>query len=427
MMYSGKNRAELLSDLVFANQELIFLKAEIERRKDELFLENKKLVFQNTEKENSAVDLIIANKELVNQNKHKEERASELRIANIELAFQNREKEKRAAELIIANKELAFQNGEKEKRASELIIANIELAFQNSEKEKRATELIVANKELAFQSKEKEKRAAELIIANIELASQNKQKEERANDLVYINKELQQLLKLNKDRDKFFAIIAHDLKGPINTIVGLSEILVEQIKEKDDDEMGECANLILQSSKRVMDLLTNLLLWARLQSGRMDFNPEYFDLIAIINEVTLLLNGIAEQKSIVIASKLPTNIQVYADKEMISSVLRNLITNAIKFTQTEGRITILAVTKQNELTISVSDNGVGISQDRIDKLFIINESNSSPGTQNEKGTGLGLILCKEFIEKNNGKIWVESKVGIETTFYFSLPLYIENK
>ena len=274
---------------------------------------------------------------------------------------------------------------------------------------------------------ERKQKEQELIIVNKELGCQNEEKEKRAEDLVIINKELQQLIQLNKDKNKFFSIITHDLRSPFNSIIGFSELLMEQIKEKDYEKIGEFANIILQSSNRAMDLLMNLMVWAQSQSGRMDFNPEYFDIITLIDEVTLILNDIAEQKSIHIASKLPASIQVNADKEMIKTVMRNLISNAIKFTQAEGKITISVVDKQNELIVSVSDTGVGISKDRIEKLFNISDGYSTPGTQNEKGTGLGLVLCKEFIDKNNGRIWVESKAGIETTFNFSLPLNLENR
>jgi len=235
------------------------------------------------------------------------------------------------------------------------------------------------------------------------------------------NNELE-LIELNATKNKFFSIIAHDLKNPFNSIIGYSELLIDQIKGKEYEKLEEYANIILQSSNRAMDLLMNLMAWAQSQSGRMDFNPECFDVIPLIDEVTLLLNGIAKQKSILIESTLPTSIQVNADKQMISTVLRNLISNAIKFTLPEGKITITAFDKQNQLIVSVTDTGVGISQERIDKLFNISEGYSTPGTQDEKGTGLGLILCKEFINKNNGEIWVESKSGIGTTLYFSIPL-----
>jgi signal transduction histidine kinase len=426
LAFQNREKEKRADELVMANKELAFQNEEKEKRAAELVIANKELAHQNELKEKRAAELIIANKELVFQNREKEKRADELVMANKELAFQNEEKEKRAAELVIANKELAYQNELKEKRAAELIIANKELVFQNREKEKRSYELIMANKELAFQNKEKEKRAAELVIANKELAYQNELKEKRAADLVITNNELQQLLQLNADKNKFFSIITHDLKSPFNSIVGFSNLLIENVKEKDYEKIGKFANIIQQSSNRAMDLLMNLMEWAKSQSGRLDFNPEYFDMVTLINENTLLLNSIAEQKSIIIVSNLPPNIQVNADKSMISTVLRNLISNAIKFTQSKGKITLSVLDKQDELTVSVSDNGVGISKERIDNLFNINENYSTPGTKKEIGTGLGLILCKEFINKNNGKIWVESKEGIGTTIYFSLPLSMDN-
>ncbi|MCF8369342.1 MAG: PAS domain-containing sensor histidine kinase [Bacteroidales bacterium] len=314
-----------------------------------------------------------------------------------------------------------------QKWAIELRKVNKELAFQNSEREKRADELVVANKELVFQNQEKGKRAAELIIANKELAYQNMLKEKRAIDLVITNKELQQLIQLNKDKDKFFSIITHDLRSPFNSIIVYSEYLVEQINEKNYEKIGDFANVILESSNRAMDLLMNLMVWAKSQSGRLDFNPEYFDIITLFDEVRLLLNDVARHKSIHIECTPSSGILVNADKEMISSVLRNLISNAIKFTQAEGKITISAVDQKDQLTISVSDTGIGISKERINKLFNISDGYSTQGTQDETGTGLGLILCKEFIEKNGGKIWVDGEDGIGTTFYFSLPKRINNR
>jgi len=236
----------------------------------------------------------------------------------------------------------------------------------------------------------------------------------------------EELIKMNASKDKFFSIIAHDLKNPFNSILGFSEHLIEQVNEKDYEQIGEFANIIRQSSIRAMDLLKNLLEWAQSQSGKMEFKPEYFEINSIVNEVILLMKGNAEQKSIVIINNLSSGIQVNADKAMLSAVLRNLISNAIKFTQPNGKITVNSVVKQNELTISVIDTGVGISKERINNLFNICEGYSTQGTQKEKGTGLGLILCKEFIEKNSGKIWVESEAGIGSAFYFSLPLGMEN-
>lgn len=236
-----------------------------------------------------------------------------------------------------------------------------------------------------------------------------------------------ELQKLNDEKDKFFSIIAHDLKSPFNSIIGFSDLLVEQVNEKDYKGIEEYAQIIQQSSIRAMGLLMNLMEWSKMQTGRMEFNPMFFELDELIKDTELLLSGAIEQKSITISKNLLSNETVFADKKMIATVLRNLISNAIKFTYPGGEITISVEEKQNELLVSVSDTGVGISKERIDKLFSINESYSTTGTKNEKGTGLGLILCKDFVEKHGGKIWVESEEGNGSTFYFTKPYIKEPK
>jgi signal transduction histidine kinase len=180
--------------------------------------------------------------------------------------------------------------------------------------------------------------------------------------------------------------------------------------------------IISQSSQNAMDLLQNLLDWSRAQTGRMEFNPEYFELVDLIGESKMLFDAIASQKNISIKSELPHSIVVFADKQMTSTVLRNLISNAIKFTRHGGEINLSAKKKSNGILISVSDNGVGIAAERLIKLFRIDESNSTYGTEKERGTGLGLILCKEFVENHGGKIWAESEEGKGSTFYFTLSL-----
>ncbi len=230
-----------------------------------------------------------------------------------------------------------------------------------------------------------------------------------------------ELLKLNFEKDKFFSIIGHDLKSPFNSIIGFSELLVEQIKNKDIEGIDEYANIILKSSNKAMDLLLNLMEWSHSQSGRMVFNPEYFDMVTCFNKITLLYDDIAGQKSITIKNILPHHASVFADNAMINTVVRNLISNAIKFTMPGGEITVSVTEKQNEIIFSVSDSGVGISKSSIEKLFRIDQCYSATGTNEETGTGLGLILCKEFVEKHNGKIWVESEERKGSTFYFTLP------
>ncbi len=230
------------------------------------------------------------------------------------------------------------------------------------------------------------------------------------------------LNELNATKDKFFSIIAHDLRSPFSSIIGLSELLTEKMNNKDYEGIEEYTAIIQNSSWRAMDLLTNLIVWARLQSGRMELNPENFDLVALINEVTELSLDFARQKSLTIYRELPSSVIVPGDKAMISSVLRNLISNAIKFTNSGGKIAISTDQSGKVLTVIVSDNGVGMKQNAIDKLFLIESCISTPGTQDEQGTGLGLILCNDFVQKHGGKIWVESEAGKGSIFKFTLPL-----
>jgi PAS domain S-box-containing protein len=234
------------------------------------------------------------------------------------------------------------------------------------------------------------------------------------------NNELK-LLELNATKDKFFSIIAHDLKNPFNSIIGFSEYLVLLVQEKEYEKLGEFANIIYKSANKAIDLLANLMAWSQSQSGRLIFSPEVFEIFVLAEDVDLILEVMAKQKSITINNNIRRDLLGFADKEMISTVLRNLISNALKFTSENGVININATEDANEIIISVADNGMGISSEQIDKLFLIHENHSTLGTLRETGTGLGLVLCKEFVEKNNGRIWVESQLAVGSTFYFSVP------
>ena len=231
----------------------------------------------------------------------------------------------------------------------------------------------------------------------------------------------QELQKLNATKDKFFSIIAHDLKSPFNSIMGFSELLVEQVSENNLKGIAKYAGIIFNSSQRAVDLLMNLMEWSRSQTGRMDFIPDTIEMVDFISENIIMFDEIARQKSIVIKKDLPLHAAVFADQDMINTVLRNLLSNAIKFTKPGGEILVSINQKPNEMTVSVKDSGIGIPAGRIDKLFQIDESYSTPGTNNERGTGLGLILCKEFVEKHGGRIWAESVLGNGSTFSFTLP------
>jgi PAS domain S-box-containing protein len=235
-------------------------------------------------------------------------------------------------------------------------------------------------------------------------------------------KETEAMLRdLNKTKDKFFSIIAHDLKSPFNAIIGFSDLLKEQVKQNDYEGIEEFAGIIQNSATRAMELLENLLEWSRLQTGRMRFNPEYIDLAAQIQETANLLRDAAQQKGIGIAMDVPEHLYLMVDPLMLSSILRNLLTNAIKFTKVCGRIVIEARQLHSEVLVVVKDNGVGISKEMIRKLFRLDETFSTVGTNKEKGTGLGLKIVKEFIEKHGGHLSVESTPGEGSTFSFTLP------
>ncbi|GAL79743.1 two-component system sensor histidine kinase [Algibacter lectus] len=229
------------------------------------------------------------------------------------------------------------------------------------------------------------------------------------------------LRELNSTKDKFFSIIAHDLRTPFNGIMGFSQILRDQIKENNYEDIDKYAEIIYTSSEHAMALLSNLMEWSRSQSGQMKFNPEYIDLIALIQNTLGLLKTSSEQKQIHINLDAAANIIVYADKEMIETVLRNIISNAIKFTPKKGVINIQTKEMESEHLISVIDSGVGISKDDLEKLFHLDKSHTTAGTNDESRTGLGLILCKDFIDYHKGKIWAESEVGVGTNMRFCLP------
>lgn len=238
---------------------------------------------------------------------------------------------------------------------------------------------------------------------------------------VALRKSEQNLRELNATKDKFFSIIAHDLKSPFTSIIGFTELLTEKIKKNDYEGIEEFADIIHKSSWRAMDLLSNLIEWSRMQTGRMEFNPQKIDMILTINKVTDLLKDSADQKSITIIQEVPSSLNVIADKSMISTVLRNLISNSIKFTNQDGKIKISSFQDDGKVTVVVEDNGKGIEEEIQEKMFRIDNSFSTPGTNGEAGTGLGLLLCKEFIAKHGGRIWVESTFSEGSKFFFTLP------
>jgi len=231
-----------------------------------------------------------------------------------------------------------------------------------------------------------------------------------------------QLRELNATKDKLFSIIAHDLRSPFNSILGFSELLIENVKDFKVAESEMFLGLIYSSAKNTLILLDNLLNWAKTQTGKIIIQPEKIILSSIIQETIEISNSAAKIKNIAIKYNQSDEVEVYADKDMLKTVLRNLISNAIKFTKSGGDVNVFVISKHNKVEISISDNGVGINDETRKKLFDASINLTSWGTANEKGSGLGLVLCKEFVEKLGGNIWVESEEGKGSDFKFTLPL-----
>jgi len=242
-----------------------------------------------------------------------------------------------------------------------------------------------------------------------------------------IVKQNEELIKLNATRNKFFSIISHDLKSPFHVILGMVDLLIANLEKQVYDDASEYAKIIKTSSQSVFNLLQNLLVWSRSQTGRIKFNPVEIELNSFLDEIIAFSEINARVKSIKIKYSLIGADVIYADKEMINSIMRNLISNAIKYSYKSGRVTITAEKRECETLISVSDSGVGIDTETCEKIFTTGSSISTKGTFNEDGTGLGLILCKEFIDMHGGKISVESEEGKGSIFSFSLPVKRKEK
>jgi signal transduction histidine kinase len=437
LVIANEEKAKREAELVIADEEkakreaeLVIAEEEKAKRADELAIANEEkakriaeLVIADEEKEKLIAELVIADEE-------KAKRADELAIANeekakriAELVIADEEKAKRVAELVIAEKEkakrvaeLIIENEEKAKRVAELVIAD-------EEKAKRVAELIIADEEKAKRvaelindNEEKAKRVAELVIAEEEKAK-------RVAELVIAVNELQLSLQLNADKDLFISVLAHDLRSPFTALLGLSELLLENIRKYNIDEIETVVHHFKNSAQDTYTLLDSLLKWIRAQSGKIPFKPQNLSFAEICKDILKTLKINADLKNISVSISGIEGITVFADEDMLKTVMRNLVSNAIKFTNNGGAISIHTEENSGNIVISVSDNGIGIIPDKLTKLFDISQIQiKTTGTAEETGTGFGLLLCKEFIEKHSGKIWVESEAGKGSEFKFSLPI-----
>jgi PAS domain S-box-containing protein len=233
----------------------------------------------------------------------------------------------------------------------------------------------------------------------------------------------EQLQLINAEKDKFFSIIAHDLRGPLSAFVDATQILTEEIQNMDLEEIKDITMSMKTSASNIYGLLENLLEWSRLRRGAMDFVPENLNLKKKIEASIDVLSESARKKRIGLTISVPGELEIRADIHMFDTIIRNLISNAIKFTISGGKVIVTAnYNGDHYIVVKISDSGIGMAPELRNKLFQIDEKTSRPGTEGETSTGLGLLLCKEFIEKHGGKIWVESSVGQGSTFSFSLPL-----
>ncbi len=268
-------------------------------------------------------------------------------------------------------------------------------------------------KVLSKQSENLKDNNTKLLQKAEEILVQKEQIEEQRNELQHAN----------NTKDKFFSIIAHDLKSPFNALLGFSELLLTKNKEYDADKREKMIKIIYNTADQTLNLLNNLLIWSKIETGEIYFNPKKIRIDKIIDETVLLLKNIASKKNIEISYKTQNNLFVFADEDMIATVMRNLISNAMKFSH---KGSVIKIEEQqidnNRIQISVSDNGVGIQSEKLKSIFDTDAAISTKGTEGEKGTGLGLKLCKEFIKENNGQIWVKSEANKGSTFYFTLAI-----
>ncbi|MEI7811894.1 MAG: ATP-binding protein [Ignavibacteria bacterium] len=237
-----------------------------------------------------------------------------------------------------------------------------------------------------------------------------------------LTKTKEKLEKINSEKDKLFSIIAHDLKSPFQGFLGLTESMAEDIGSFSQDELSEVSQMMYDTSKNIYALLNNLLEWARMQQGAISFEPVEIDLSETVSRNIDLISTRGKQKGIEIINEAGQNRTVKADEAMLNSILRNLLSNAVKFTRNGGQIKVSSKeTENNMVEISVTDSGIGMTEDLSERLFMADEKVGRQGTDDESSTGLGLLLCKEFVERHEGKIWVKSLKNSGSVFYFTLP------
>jgi signal transduction histidine kinase len=336
--------------------------------------------------------------------------AEQLRLANeklaaitAELRYEQQEKTKRAAELILANIELDFQNKEKEKRAAELELANTELLFQNREKEDRANELAIANRELVFQNQEKQKRADELAIANKELIFQNEERDKR--------------VIADAKKDEFFNMISHELKTPLTNIKAINQILAKSLNKTDRSYRFIARSD--QSILRLERLIEDLLDVTKINSGDIDLNVSEFFFTDVLTQSIDTVQQISPQHKIILENTV--DVFYTGDQFRLERVIINLLNNAIKYSPAADQVKVSAFVKNGQITVCVTDSGIGIAKEDIAQIFKRFFRVSKIAKQ-FNGVGLGLYIAAEIIKKHNGTFSIDSEPGVGSSFSFHLPV-----
>jgi signal transduction histidine kinase/Flp pilus assembly protein TadD len=374
--------------------------------------------FDTKQKEEKIVDLEKTKEQLTKETVKKEKQ--------LQVVKEQSEEQERQIVLLEKEKEIL----EKEREINELQIKNTQLELIN--KELAITR--ITNQRMYFgivllltfllavtfynQYRSKKKDVENLKAANMQIQLQNKKLED-----LYLteNQLVKKLEELNATKNKFFSIIAHDLKNGFSSLLSGSKLLTTHIDNMEKETIKEIAEGLKNSTDTLFNLLQNLLQWSRIQTGRIENKPEELPLYMLIQYNLRMLRNAAEAKNISLIAEVDENKSVWADKNMLNSVIQNIVYNALKFTNPGGEVKIIAIEGENTIQISVQDNGVGMTEKTKNKLFKIDEHITNRGTKNEQGTGLGLLLCKEFIEKNQGKIWIVSEEGKGTSVCFTLP------
>jgi len=314
-----------------------------------------------------------------------------------------------------------MRNYERQKAKLEAMVKHRthELKYLNNGLIEQKEEILLQKEQLIAQKRMLEesndsllRQTGEIILQREQIIGQNRELERK-------NKELDQLIKM---KDKFFSIIAHDLKNPVNAIMGFSELMLRRFKSINDAKKIDFVSHINLSANLVYNLLVNLLDWARTQTHNLQVKKKKYQLNNIVADTVLLMADLAKSKDISLKMDVRDEIWVYTDVNLIKTVLRNLISNAIKFTERRGTVLVQStISDGDEVVITVQDNGVGMSEEKVSTLFDVGKNTSTNGTEHEQGTGLGLLVVKEFVQVSGGRIWVESKAGKGTSFFFTVP------